>query len=157
MSGDEAHEYYADPEHRKISGPARKHPKDELTEFLSARISPSLLAQVTSASAAEGLPVSTWARRALRNELERSGWRADERRRRKAALTGAAEVTGGHAVEPGCIPRPAGLIEGSGRRGEPREAPSAGRMFSCRHFSIAHVDSATCMTCGPLAATEAAG
>ena len=32
MNDQEAHDYYADPEHLKITGPARKHPKDELTE-----------------------------------------------------------------------------------------------------------------------------
>jgi hypothetical protein len=87
VNDQEAHDFYADPEHLKIAGPGRKHPKDELTEHMSARISPSLLAQVISAAAAEDRSVGSWVRRALRNELERSGWKANERRRREDAAT----------------------------------------------------------------------
>ena len=130
MSDQEAHDFYADPAHLKIAGPGRKHPKDELTEHMSFRISPSMRGQVTGAAASEGRAADSWVRRALRNELQRRG---------------AAE-------------RPEGLIEGSGRRGEPKPLPSSlqsrHRTFSCPHFSIAHVDSSTCMTCGPLTATE---
>ena len=88
MNDQEAHEFYADPEHLETSGPGRKHPKDELTEFLSARISPSLLGQVTRAAVSEERSVGSWVRRALRNELERSGWKAAERQRRKDAGEG---------------------------------------------------------------------
>ena len=144
MNDQEAHDYYADPEHLKIAGPARKHPKDMLTGCLSARISPSLLNQVTSAAAAEGISAGAWARRALRNELERSGWKAGERARRAA---GAA--------------RPEGLIEGSGRRGGPRALPSSlslrRRSFSCPHLSVGNVASVICGTCGPLESAATTG
>ena len=85
MNDQEAYDYYADPAHLEVGGPARKHPKDMLTEHMSARISPSLLAQVTSAAASEERPLGAWVRRALRNELERSGWKAAERQRREDA------------------------------------------------------------------------
>ena len=156
MNDREAYEYYLDPAHLESTGPARKHPKDELTKLLSARISPSLLNQVTSAAASEGCQVSAWVRRALRNELERSGWRADERRRREAAHATTAEVTGGRAVPPGAFPHPEGLILGSGRAGEPRALSSSlqmrSRTFTCPHFSISNVTAAACKHCGPLAA-----
>ena len=83
MNDREAYEYYLDPAHLESTGPARKHPKDELTKLLSARISPSLLGQVAAAASAEDRPVGAWIRRALRNELERSGWKGAERRRRE--------------------------------------------------------------------------
>jgi hypothetical protein len=168
MDDREAHEYYADPAHLAIAGPARKHPKDQLTRVLSARISPSLINQVTAAAGAEGRSVGSWVRRALRDALEHSGWRADERRRREAALATTAEVTGGRAVPPHVIPRPDGLISGSGRAGEPRAFPSGirrgygyamtltasghGRTFACPHFSVGNAVSASCEQCGPLPA-----
>ena len=34
MNDQEAYDYYANPEHLKIAGPARKHPKDRLTKTL---------------------------------------------------------------------------------------------------------------------------
>jgi hypothetical protein len=156
VNDQEAYEYYLDPEHRESAGPGRKHPKDELTKILTARISPSLLGQITAAAASEGRPVSAWVRRALRNELEQSGWRASERRRREAAHATTAEVTGGRAVPPRAFPRPEGIIPGSGRAGEPRALTSSLSMrpqtFTCPHFSIGNVTSASCEQCGPLTA-----
>jgi hypothetical protein len=48
--------------------------------------------------------------------------------------------------------RPAGLTEGSGRRGELRALTSSlgSRTFSCPHLSIGGVTSASCGICGPL-------
>ena len=155
MTDAEAYEYYLDPAHLESTGPARKHPKDQLTRLLSARISPSLLDQVTSAAASEGCRVSAWVRRALRNEVGRSGWRADERRRREAAHATTAEVSGGRAVPPRVFPRPEGIIPGAGRKGEPKTLPSSLQMrpqtFTCPHFSIGNVVAAACEHCGPLA------
>jgi hypothetical protein len=52
--------------------------------------------------------------------------------------------------------RPEGIIEGSGRRGEPKALPSSlqlrSRTFSCPHMSIGNVTSASCEQCGPLTA-----
>ena len=49
--------------------------------------------------------------------------------------------------------RPSGLIENSGRPGEPKALKSSldARTFSCPHFSISNVHSAECAHCGPLA------
>ena len=132
MNDREAYEYYLDPAHLESTGPARKHPKDELTKLLSARISPSLLGQIASAAAIEGRPVSAWVRRALRSELERSGRRALRHR------------------------HPEGLIPGSGRAGEPGALSSSLQMrprtFTCPHFGISNVTAAACKHCGPLQA-----
>jgi len=50
--------------------------------------------------------------------------------------------------------RPAGLIEGSGRVGEPVAFPSSlslkARTISCPHFSVGNVTWASCGTCGLL-------
>lgn len=54
---------------------------------------------------------------------------------------------------PVAVQRPAGVIDGSGRAGEPRALSSAlsrARTFSCPHFSVGNAVSASCETCGPL-------
>lgn len=54
---------------------------------------------------------------------------------------------------PVAVQRPEGVIEGSGRAGEPRALRSSlGRphTFSCPHLSVGNVASASCGTCGPL-------
>lgn len=143
MDDQEAYEYYADPANQVPAGPPRKHPKDQLTSVLSARISPSLLNQVTAAAASEGRSAGSWVRRALRNEVQRHR----------------------------SVQRPERPIEGSGRRGEPKSLPSSlppwqvrrsygyaatltasghGRTFTCPHFSVGNAVSASCEQCGPL-------
>lgn len=139
----EAYEYYADPAHREAAGPPRKHPKDMLTAVLNVRVSPALLSRVTARAAAEGRSAGFWVRRALWLALM-----AEER--------------------PHAVPRPEGLIEDAGRRGEPKALRSSletrrsygyaatitlsgnGRTFTCPHFSIGNAVSASCEQCGPL-------
>jgi hypothetical protein len=51
------------------------------------------------------------------------------------------------------------IVPGSGRMGEPHRIPSSlslrPRTFSCPHLSVGNVVSATCGSCGPLAAADA--
>jgi hypothetical protein len=59
--------------------------------------------------------------------------------------------------ELGTPARPAGLIPGSGRTGEPKALTSslsigAPRTFACPHLGISGVQGAACFTCGPLRA-----
>jgi len=154
MDDREAYEYYADPANQVPVGPARKHPKDQLTRVLSARISPSLINQVTAAAGAEGRSVGSWVRRALRDALEQSGWRADERRRREAAQANTAEVTGGRSIP--CRAIPSSLPTLSVHRGYgyavTLTATGYGRTFACPHFSVGNAVSASCEQCGPLSA-----
>lgn len=52
------------------------------------------------------------------------------------------------------VPRPQGLIPGSGRQGEPkalRSSLSLSCTFRCEHISIGNVAGASCGQCGPLA------
>ena len=79
MTDRAAYEYYLDPAHLEVTGPARKHPKDELTEFLTVRLSPSMLSQVKAAAEQEGRTAGSWVRQVIRLELM-----ADARRRRDA-------------------------------------------------------------------------
>ena len=133
MTDEEAYEFYANPAHLEIAGPARKHPKDQLTKALSVRVSPSMLNQVTAAAAAADCTAGAWVRRVLRDELQRA----------RAAARAA-------------VPRPEGLIEGSGHRGEPRTLSSSLGLkawaFTCPHLSVGGVASASCVFCGPLEA-----
>jgi hypothetical protein len=67
----------------------------------------------------------------------------------------AWQSDGAHATSsvPVSVQRPEGLIEGSGVKGEPRAMSSTldrPRTFSCPHFSVGNVVSASCETCGPL-------
>jgi hypothetical protein len=129
MDDREAYEFYLDPANRAVTGPARRHPKDRLTKVISLRLSQSLFRRVANAAAQEGVPVGTWARKALRRELERC----------------AREH------------RPYEVIEGSGRLVAPRGIPSSlslgtARTFACPHLSISGVTSASCCQCGPLPA-----
>ena len=86
----EAYEYYLDPEHLEITGPARKHPKDELTEFLTVRLSPSILGQVKAAAAEEGRTAGSWVRQVIRLELMAGA------RRRRDAVKDSSDDKGGN-------------------------------------------------------------
>lgn len=69
-----------------------------------------------------------------------SPWRADEKRRREAALATTHQVLGGRAVPPRSIPSSLGTFN------------RHGRTFTCQHMSIGGVVSAECWVCGPLTA-----
>jgi hypothetical protein len=65
------------------------------------------------------------------------------------------QADGVHAVSsaPVSVNRPHGLIEGSGRSGEPRALRSSldrPRTFACPHMSIGNVTFAECGECGPM-------
>jgi hypothetical protein len=137
MSDEGAHEFYQDPEHLRVVGPGCRRKADRLTEVKSVRFSARVLAEAQAAAEADDRDLGGWIRMLVSNELIR-----------KCRVLRA---------------RPAGLIPGSGRRGEPKSIPSVprgggvggpGRTFACEHMSIGNVEGASCGICGPLAAVS---
>ena len=130
MNDEEAFEFYSDPANRIPAGPGRKRKGPRFTSLTSVRFDPQVIESVKSIAFAEGITVGAWIRRAVEREREREARQ-----------------------------RPAGLIPGSGRKGEPRSLSSSpatvsshGRTFACQHMSIGNVASASCGICGPLQA-----
>jgi hypothetical protein len=128
MDDREAYEFYADPAHREASGPARKRQGQQprLSGMTSIRFAPEVIEAVKGLAFSEGVTVGSWIRRLVDREI---GARARQ--------------------------RPQGLVEGSGVAGDPRALTSTlsrARTFSCPHFSVGNVVSASCETCGPLEA-----
>jgi hypothetical protein len=72
MDREEEQEYYAKPENRQAHGPARRR-KTQLSEIVPVRLSPSALDQVKSAADSTDQSISSWIRRAIERELDRSG------------------------------------------------------------------------------------
>jgi hypothetical protein len=137
VTDEEAYEFYKDPEHLRVVGPGYRRKADRLTEVKSVRFSPRMLAAAQAAAEADDRDLGQWIRMLVSNEIIRQ---------RRALRE-----------------RPAGLIPGSGRRGEPKSLPSAprsgavggpGRTFACEHMSIGNVEAASCGICGPLAAVS---
>jgi hypothetical protein len=136
VNDEEAHEFYADPEHLRAAGRGRRRKADYLTEVTSVRFSARMLAQAEAAADAEGRGLGSWIRKAVSFELIRLA-RAQ---------------------------RPEGLIPDSGRRGEPKALPSAirsvtasigcsdARTFSCQHMTVGNAAAVSCGVCGPLRA-----
>jgi hypothetical protein len=119
----EAYEFYADPVNRKLTGTPRKRTGRRLTSMSSVRFTPEVIEAARDLAASKGVTVGAWIRRLVQREID--------------------------------APRhPEGLIGGSGRVGAPRILPSSlrPRTFSCPHLSVGNVVSASCGTCGPLAA-----
>jgi hypothetical protein len=122
----EAYEFYAGPANQVTSGPGRRRQGQNLSDMTSIRFAPEVIEAVKERAFSEGVTVGSWIRRLVGRELEA---RSRE--------------------------RPQGLIEGSGIAGEQRAVPSTlsrPRTFSCAHFSVGNVVSASCETCGPLEA-----
>ena len=72
MDRKEEYDYYAKPENRQAQGPARRR-KTQLTEIVPVRLSSSVLDQVKTAAEESEQSMSSWIRRAIGNELARSG------------------------------------------------------------------------------------
>jgi hypothetical protein len=169
----EAYEYYLDPEHLKPAGPGRRRKGQRLTSLNSVRFAPEVIEAVKAAAFGEGITVGAWIRRLVRRELEAPETvemvvdglpeplrlPADALRAIAAAVTPALIQHGQVSLTLGSphtgAERPAGLIPGSGRQGEPKALTSsrsigAARTFACPHMSIGGVVSASCDICGPL-------
>ena len=133
MNDREAYEFYADPANLAPAGPARKRVGRRLTSMSSVRFTPEVIEQVKQLATAEDVTVGAWIRAAVARESER------KRRTWLDEHCGELEV-----------------VPGSGRAVAPRAIPSSlsqrPRTFSCPHLSIGNVVSASCVTCGPLAA-----
>ena len=134
MDDREAHEFYKDPAHLAIAGPARKHQSPAKTAMVAVRFDPAVIEAVMRLTEGTGTTVSSWIRAAVQREeyRQRVKW-LDE-----------------HSHELEAVP-------GSGRACAPRSVPSsldlgAPRTFSCQHMSIGGVQGASCGICGPLPA-----
>jgi hypothetical protein len=168
MDDREAYEYYADPEHRKPTGPPRKRQGQRLTSMSSVRFAPEVIEAVKAIAFGEGITVGSWIRRLVDREIsapetteivveglaEPLRVPSDAMERVIAALMPALIRHGSLNLHIGTARRPAGLIPGSGRRGEPKALGSSlalkSRTFACEHMSIGGVQDAACGVCGPL-------
>lgn len=124
MNDREAYEFYADPANREAAGPPRKRKGQRLASMTSVRFAPEVIEAVKDRAFGEGFTVGSWIRRLVQRELD------------------------------SLRSRPSGLIEGSGRAGEPRALGSSlvqqPRTFTCPHLSVSNVTWASCGTCGPI-------
>lgn len=71
MTPDEEYEFYADPANREPVGPPR-HRKANLTAPIPVRFPESVLDEVKKRAEADDRSVSSWIRRAVEHELNRS-------------------------------------------------------------------------------------
>jgi hypothetical protein len=163
----EAYEFYADTGNRKLTGMPRKRTGQRLTSMSSVRFAPEVIEAAGDLASREGVTVSSWIRRLVQREIDAPRMvevaaegvdaplriPADALERVTAAVMPALIRHGSVSLRIGAD-RPAGLIEGSGRALPSRALPSSlrPRTFSCSHLDIGNVVSASCGTCGPLAA-----
>jgi hypothetical protein len=71
MTRDEEYELYSHPENQEPQGPPRQR-RSRLTEMVPVRFPPETLAEVRRRAGEDDRSVSSWIRRAVENELERS-------------------------------------------------------------------------------------
>jgi predicted HicB family RNase H-like nuclease len=71
MTRDEEHEFYARSENQEPQGPPRRR-RARLTEMVPVRFPPETLADVRRRAGEDDRSVSSWIRRAVENELQRS-------------------------------------------------------------------------------------
>lgn len=69
MTGQQEHDFYADPENQTPQGPARRR-KAKLTELVPVRFPTDTLERVRRLADADDRSVSSWIRRAVDHELE---------------------------------------------------------------------------------------
>jgi predicted HicB family RNase H-like nuclease len=72
MTLDQEHEFYSRDENQEPQGPPR-HRRARLTEMLPVRFPPETLADVRRRAGEDDRSVSSWIRRAVEKELQRSG------------------------------------------------------------------------------------
>jgi hypothetical protein len=139
----------------------------------SVRFTPEVIEAVKDLATGEGVTVGSWIRRLVQQEIDRPRMievategvddplriPADALETITVALMPALIRHGSVSLRIGAD-RPVGLIEGSGRRGEPRTLQSSlslrSRTFSCPHLSVGNATEVACGTCGPLVAINAA-
>lgn len=71
MSPEEEHEFYADPENQRPTGKPRRRTA-KLTAPIPVRFPPEVLDEVKRRAEADDRSVSSWIRRAVEHELNRS-------------------------------------------------------------------------------------
>ena len=71
MTPEEEHDFYAQPESQVPQGAARRR-RSKLTELVPVRFPPETLAEVRRLAGEDDRSVSSWIRRAVEHELERS-------------------------------------------------------------------------------------
>lgn len=71
MTPDQEHEFYSRDENQEPQGPPRRR-RARLTEMVPVRFAPETLADVRRRAGEDDRSVSSWIRRAVENELERS-------------------------------------------------------------------------------------
>ncbi|MDR1295203.1 MAG: hypothetical protein LBK59_09675 [Bifidobacteriaceae bacterium] len=71
MTAEQEHAFYARPENQEPQGPARRR-RPELSAIVPVRLSPDALEVVRQRAEADDRSVSSWIRRAIAHELQRS-------------------------------------------------------------------------------------
>jgi hypothetical protein len=71
MTRKQEHAFYARPENRVPQGPARRR-REKLTEMVPVRFPPEVMNEVRRRADEDDRSVSSWIRRAVEHELERS-------------------------------------------------------------------------------------
>ena len=71
MTPDDEYEFYGDPANQEPQGPPRRR-KHKLTAPIPVRFSPEILEEVRARADADDRSVSSWIRRAVEHELNRT-------------------------------------------------------------------------------------
>ena len=174
VSDQEAYDYYADPANQVPAGPPVRRKRPRLTGMTSIRFDPAVIKAATALAHEEGMTVSSWIRKLVQRETEPPRMvevacdGLDEPllipESALAAITtaalpaivrhGSVSLRIGTPRPQARVERPADLIEGSGRRGQPKALPSSlqlkRRSFACPHLSVGNVTAVICEACGPL-------
>ena len=72
-SAEQEHAFYADPAHQVPQGPPVRRARSRMGDPVPVRFPEDLLAAVRDRAAADDRSVSAWIRRAVENELTRTG------------------------------------------------------------------------------------
>lgn len=71
MNEQDAAEYYAKPESHRIVGPPRRRKAHQLSNHVSIRFAPAIMAWVRWHAARDGVTVGSWIRSLVEKEVER--------------------------------------------------------------------------------------